>query len=158
MFVYYCFNNVLVSFPRMFAGSKHGSTRKRYPATEDKFTNQPSRRWMDRNNDEAFVIEAEPKHSWLSGFGNIMMVKTNHMACCGHAMGAQALQSAVFLLGSKICFCGQVGRFKRSNKQRSRWKQRERASLAPPNSFWLLMTPPWLLLPPVGFFGFTKAC
>ena len=136
----------------MLAGSKHGRTRKRYRATEDKLTNQPSRRWMDRNNDEAFVIEAEPKHSLLSGFGNIKMVKTNQMACCGHAMGAQALQNVVFLLGSKICFCGQVGRVKRSNKQRSRWRAAGEGlpgssrfflaphdfSLAPPSTCWLL--------------------
>ena len=77
---------------------------------------------MDRNNDKAFVIEAEPKHSLLSGFGDIMMLKTSHMACCGNAMGAQALQNVVFLLGSEICFCGQVGRAKRSKKQRSRWR------------------------------------
>jgi len=35
--------------------------------------------------------------------------------------------------------------------------QQERASLAPPDYFWLLMSPPWLLLLPVGFFGLTKA-
>ena len=105
-----------------------------------------------RNNDEAFVIEAEPKHSLFAGLGNIKMVKTNHMACCGHTMGAQALQNAVFLLGSKICFCGQVGRVKRSNKQRSRWRAAGEGlpgssrfflaphdfSLAPPSTCWLL--------------------
>jgi hypothetical protein len=136
----------------MFAGSKHGSTRKRYTTTEDKLTNQQSRRWMDRNSDKAFVIEAEPKHSLLSGFGNIMMLKTSHMACCGNAMGAQAFQKAVFLLGSKICFCGQVGTVKKSNKQKSRWRAAGEglpgssrfflaphvSSLAPPSTCWLL--------------------
>ena len=90
----------------MFLDSKYGCMRKRYPTTEDKIADQQSRRWMNRNNDKAFMTEAKSKHSLFSGFGDITMLKTSHVACCGYAMGARELQNAVFLLGSEICFCG----------------------------------------------------
>ena len=63
------------------------------------------------------------------------------------------------LLGSKILFTvAKWVRLKDPTNKEVVGEQREGAFLAPPDSFWLLMTPPWLLLLPVGFLGLTKAC